>query len=210
MPPRSRQPRAPMTPRPDSSIAAARIDAAEHRCIPRMGSGETWQKRASCTLAQMKGDFVGKVRLRFVLRWPGMAIRIRDAFPGGWLWQYIDAMRSPTSNSGNYFASCILEGASDGKIISSRQDSRAMYPKRAGFGKICAPCIRKAPQIAFRECMARRSCQGGSLFAALTPRITHGAQILPQFSARKVLRAEGWRRWVVASALCIEADGPTL
>lgn len=36
----------------------------------------------------------------------------------------------------------------------------------------------------------------------------HGAQILPQFSARKVLRAEGWRRWVVASALCIEADGP--
>ena len=36
----------------------------------------------------------------------------------------------------------------------------------------------------------------------------HSAQILPRFSARKVLRAEGWRRWVVASALCIEADGP--
>ena len=154
-----------------------------------------------------KCGFAGKMRPRFVLRRSGTAISIRNAFSGGWLWRYIDAMRSPTSNSGNYFASCILEGASDGKITSSRQDSRAMHPKRAGFGKICASCIRKAPQIAFWECIARRSCQGGAPFAAQAPRIMHGAQILPQFSARKVLRAEGWRRWVVASALCIEADG---
>ena len=95
-----------------------------------------------------------------------------------------------------------------GKSAPSWQHIAAMHPKRADVGKICAPCVRKALQIAFRECTARRSCQGGALFAALTSRITHGAQILPQFSARKVLRAEGWRRWVVASALCIEADGP--
>ena len=43
--------------------------------------------------------------------------------------------------------------------------------------------MRKAPQIAFRECIARRSCQGGPLFAALTPRITHGARILPFLGA---------------------------
>ena len=51
--------------------------------------------------------------------------------------------------------------------------------KRAGFGKICAPCIRNAPQTAVWEYTARRSCQEGPLFAARTPRITHGARILP-------------------------------
>ena len=66
-----------------------------------------------------------------------------------------------------------------GKSAPSWQHITAMHPKRAGVGKICAPCIRKAPQIAFRECIARRSCQGGALFAALTPRIMHDARILP-------------------------------
>ena len=66
-----------------------------------------------------------------------------------------------------------------GKSAPSWQHIAAMHPKRAGVGKICAPCIRKAPQIAFRECTARRSCQGGALFAALTPRIMHDARILP-------------------------------
>ena len=117
-------------------------------------------------------------------------------------------MCSRAAIRGKFFASCIPEGASDGKSAPPWQRIAAVYPKRAGFGKICAPCIRKALQIAFRECMARRSCQGGALFAALAPQIMHGAKILPRFSARKVLRAEGWRRWVVASALWIEADGP--
>ena len=55
--------------------------------------------------------------------------------------------------------------------------------KRAGFGRICAPCIRKAPQIAVGGYTARRSCQEGTLFAARTPRIMHGAQILPFLGA---------------------------
>ena len=80
---------------------------------------------------------------------------------------------------GNFLASCIPKGASDGKSAPSWQDIAAVYPKRAGIGKICAPCIRKALQTAFRECIARRSCQGGALFAALVPRIMHGALILP-------------------------------
>ena len=50
-------------------------------------------------------------------------------------------------------------------------------------GKICALCIRKAPQTAFRERTARRSCQEGPLFAARAPRIMHGAQILPSVVA---------------------------
>ena len=51
--------------------------------------------------------------------------------------------------------------------------------KRAGLGRICAPCIRNVPQIAVGGYTARRSCQEGALFAARAPRITHGAQILP-------------------------------
>ena len=41
----------------------------------------------------------------------------------------------------------------------------------------------------------RRSCQEGALFAAQTPRIMHGAQILPRFSVRKALRTEAKRSW---------------
>ena len=74
-----------------------------------------------------------------------------------------------------------------GKSAPSWQHIAAMHPKRAGVGKICAPCIRKASQIAFRECTARRSCQGGALFAALAPRIMHGARILPSRRSAKPL-----------------------
>ena len=54
-----------------------------------------------------------------------------------------------------------------------------MHPKRAGFGKICSPCIQNALQIAVGEYTRRISCQGGALFAAQTPQIMHSAQILP-------------------------------
>ena len=103
----------------------------------------------------------------------------RNAFSSDWRRQYSRAMRPRTPCRGNFLAPCIPEGASDGKRAPPWQHIAAVHPKRAGFGKICAPCIRKAPQTAFRECIARRSCQGGALFAALTPRIIHGARILP-------------------------------
>ena len=88
-----------------------------------------------------------------------------DAFPGGNPWQFFHPMHP--------------KRASDGKRGPSWQHIAAVYPKRAGFGKICSPCIQNALQIAFRECIARRSCQGGALFAARTPRIMHGTRILP-------------------------------
>ena len=100
---------------------------------------------------------------------PSVAIFSRDAFLGALPWQYFAAMRSRAAIRDNFCALCIPKGAWDGKRGPSRQDSRAMHPKRAGFGKIYASCIRKAPQIAFWECIARRSCQGGALFAARTP-----------------------------------------
>ena len=101
----------------------------------------------------------------------------RSAFTGGRPWQYSRAMRSRAAIRGNLLASCIPEGASDGKSAPPWQHIAAMHPKRAGFGKIRESCIRKAPQTAFRECIARRSCQGGALFAARTPQIIHDVRI---------------------------------
>ena len=120
---------------------------------------------------------------------PSVAIFSRDAFSGALPWREIAPMHSRTPFRGNFLASCILERAPDGKSAPPWQHITAMHPKRADFGKICAPCIRKAPQTAFRECIARRSCQGGALFAALTPRITHGARILPSRRWHQTARA---------------------
>ena len=68
----------------------------------------------------------------------------RDAFPGALPWQDFAAVRSRAAIRGNFFTPCIPKGASDEKRGASWQDSRAMHPKRAGFGKMCAPCIRNA------------------------------------------------------------------
>ena len=51
------------------------------------------------------------------------------AFPGACRWQNAREMRSRAAIRGKFCASCIPKVASDGKIASSRQDSRAMHPK---------------------------------------------------------------------------------
>ena len=112
-----------------------------------------------------------------------MARYCRGAFLGCRPWRYLAAVRSRAAIRGSFFASCVPEGASDGKNAPSWQHIAAMHPKRAGFGKICAPCIRKAPQTGVRGCTARRSCQEGALFAARAPQIMHGARILPFLGA---------------------------
>ena len=69
----------------------------------------------------------------------------RDAFPGALPWQDSATVRFRAAIRGNFFTPCIPKGASDGKIAPSWQDSHAMHPKRAGFGKICAPMYPKSP-----------------------------------------------------------------
>ena len=44
-------------------------------------------------------------------------------------WQDFTTVRSRAAIRGKFCAPCILKVASDGKIASSRQDSRAMHPK---------------------------------------------------------------------------------
>ncbi len=58
-----------------------------------------------------------------------VAIFRHGAFPGARRWQNAREMRSRAAIRGKFCAPCILKVVSDGKIASSRQDSRAMHPK---------------------------------------------------------------------------------
>ena len=68
----------------------------------------------------------------------------------------------PAHGHGKVSPRCVPEGASDEKNTGSWQYIAAMYSDSANFGKICAPCIRKAPQSAVGECTARTSCRQGA------------------------------------------------
>ena len=68
----------------------------------------------------------------------------------------------PAHGHGKISPRCVPEGASDEKNTGSRQHIACMYSDSANFGKICAPCIRKAPQSAVGECTARTSCRQGA------------------------------------------------
>ena len=72
-------------------------------------------------------------------------------------------MRSRATGHGRIAPRCVPEGASDEKNTGSRQHIACMHSDSANFGKICAPCIRKAPQSAVGECTARTSCRQGAL-----------------------------------------------
>ena len=72
-----------------------------------------------------------------------------DAFPCCRPWQDCALMRSRRGlgreNAGSW------------------QHIACMHSDSANFGKICVPCIRKAPQSAVGECTARASCRQGAL-----------------------------------------------
>ena len=71
-------------------------------------------------------------------------------------------MRSCAAGRGKISPRCVPEGTSDEKNTGSWQHIACMYSDSAYFGKICAPCIRKAPQSAVGECTARTSCRQGA------------------------------------------------
>ena len=93
-----------------------------------------------------------------------------DAFPCCRPWQDIAPMRSQAAGRGKIVPWCIPEGASDGKNAGSRQHIACMYSNTASFGKICAPCIQKAPQSAVGEYTARTSCRQGALSPSEAPK----------------------------------------
>ena len=88
--------------------------------------------------------------------------------PGGAV--QIGGGNHPTHGHGEISPRCVPEGASDGKNTGSRQHIACMHSNTANFGKICAPCIRKAPQSAVGEYTARTSCRQGALSPSEAPR----------------------------------------
>lgn len=81
---------------------------------------------------------------------PGLATAIYrlDAFPSCLPWQDIVLMRS--------------RRGLDEKKASSWQHIACMHSNTANFGKICVPCIQKAPQSAAGEYAVRKSCHQGA------------------------------------------------
>ena len=104
----------------------------------------------------------GKISPRCVPKLPTMARNHPDAFPCCRPWQDCSLMRSQAAGHGKIVPRCVPEGASDGKNTGSRQHIACMHSDSANFGKICVPCIRKAPQSAVGECTARTSCRQGA------------------------------------------------
>ena len=117
----------------------------------------------------------GKISPRCVPKLPAMARNHPDAFPCCRPWQDCALVRSQAAGHGKIVPRCVPEGASDGKSAPWWQHIADMYSDTAYFGKICAPCIRKAPQSAVGECTARTSCRQGALSPseALKPCTAH-------------------------------------
>ena len=99
-----------------------------------------------------------------------MARNHPDAFPCCRPWQDCALVRSQAAGHGKIVPRCVPEGASDEKNTGSRQYIAAMYSDTAYFGKICVPCIRKAPQSAVGECTARTSCRQGAFSPSEAPK----------------------------------------
>ena len=74
-----------------------------------------------------------------------VAIFSRDAFSGVLPRQDSAAVRPRASIRGKFCAPCIPKVASDGKIASSRQDSRAMHPKTGSLWQDMRAMHPKSP-----------------------------------------------------------------
>lgn len=99
-----------------------------------------------------------------------MATYRPDAFSSCRPWQEIIPMRSRAAGHGRIVPRCVPEGASDGKSATSWQHIACKYSDSAYFGKICAPCIQKAPQSAVGEYAVRTSCHQGALSPSEAPK----------------------------------------
>ena len=99
-------------------------DKISPRCVPRRST------MAKCSRSAPPQHLaVAGLRPDALLARLAVAIFSRGAFPGVLPWQDSAAVRSRASIRGKFCAPCIPKAASDGKIASSRQDSRAMHPK---------------------------------------------------------------------------------
>ena len=126
---------------PSPAFGAVFFCGESGSCLVRGESKRSSMARSSRMRSRATGS--GNILARCVPGRSPMTKCSRNAFPGArrwqdcalmrswpdWQWQYTRAVRSRASIRGKFCAPCIPKAASDGKIASSRQDSRAMHPK---------------------------------------------------------------------------------
>ena len=93
----------------------------------------------------------------------------------GWQWQYSRAMRSRVPCRGKIPPRCVPGRQSVASFALHASQKWPRAGKSPVRGKIRAPCIRKAPQIAVGGYTARRSCQEGPLESRTARRSCHPA-----------------------------------
>lgn len=92
---------------------------------------------------------------------PPLCIRVHRKAPS---WTGSSRSASLVASHGNISLRCIPEGASDRKTPSRGKILPPYTTSRAGFGKICSPCIQNALQSAVWEYISRVSCHQDALF----------------------------------------------
>ena len=92
-------------------------------------------------------------------------------------------MHSRAAIRGKFCVPCIPKVASGGKSAPSRQDLRAMYPKTGSLWQDMRAMHPKSPANSRLGIHRAKILHEGAAFAARTPRIMHGAQILPFLGA---------------------------
>ena len=119
-------------------------------------------------------------------------------------------MHSQAPGGGDMLTLCVPGCLTMAIFCPDVPQKRPRTGKRPLRGNISPPCIQNELALArSARHVSEKSCKSpledtpreylarkGPLFAAQTPRIMHGAQILPRFSFRKALRTEGKRSWV--------------
>ena len=113
------------TPSRGERCATGRLAVAVCR---RCAFSDVWRwQDIDAMRSQAPGD--GRICAKCVLGRLAVARFRHGAFSGDWQWQDFATVRSRASIRGKFCAPCIPKVASDGKIASSWQDSRAMHPK---------------------------------------------------------------------------------
>ena len=157
----------------------------------------------------------GNILARCVLGRSPMAKCSRNAFPSvrrrqdcalmrswpDWQWRYSCAMRSRASIRGNFFASCIPKAASDGKIASSWQDSRAMHPKTGSLWQDMRAMHPKCPANGRRRIHRAKILPGRGTFRCTGPsNHARRADLAVRRSAKPPERPRPRRRRTVRAA----------
>lgn len=138
-----------------------------------------------------------------------VAIFSRDAFPSVYPWQYSATVRSRAAIRDNFFASCIPKAASDGKIASSRQDSRAMHPKTGSLWQDMRAMHPKSPANRLSGTHGAKILPGRSPFRCTGPSNHARRADLATIQRSQGLAHGRQEELGIASALRIAADGPT-